>query len=115
MRIAVIHELYGAGAGRCAWDLIGAFRDSHEVQFYPRSENETAKSVLQGLSEFRPDVVHCHSFYGNLPYSILADVANRYPVCFTVHDPRPIGTTETLCWNCDRNDWCLVCPLLSSR
>jgi glycosyltransferase involved in cell wall biosynthesis len=113
MRIAVVHELFGAGAARCAWDLIGAFRASHEVQFYPRTEHETAESVLQGLSEFRPDVVHCHSFYGNLPYSILADIARRFPVCLTVHDPTPIGTIDTVCWTCDHNDWCLACPLLS--
>jgi glycosyltransferase involved in cell wall biosynthesis len=114
MRVAVIHELHEGGAARCAWDLIGAFRDNHEVQFYPRSENETAKSVLEGLSEFRPDVVHCHSFYGNLSYSVLADVANRFPVCLTVHDPRPIGNMDTPCWSCDHNDWCLACPLISS-
>jgi len=53
---------------------------------------ETSEGILEELSKFRPDVVHCHSFYGNLPYEFLPIVSKRYPTCFTVHDPRPIGT-----------------------
>jgi glycosyltransferase involved in cell wall biosynthesis len=71
--------------------------------------------VLDALAEFQPDAVNCHSFYGGLPYEMLAEISNRYATCFTVHDPRPIGTIEPVCWSCERNAWCLRCPLLSSR
>lgn len=64
------------------------------------------------LSEVQPDVVHLHSFYGDLPYEFLADVAGRYPTVMTPHDPRPIGSSVLKCWNCDEFATCFRCPLL---
>ncbi|MEO2032456.1 MAG: hypothetical protein ABGZ35_10265, partial [Planctomycetaceae bacterium] len=65
MRIAIVHENWGAGAARCARDLEEALSQRHEVLFFPRASSpETANSVLLGLSEFKSDVVNCHSSYG---------------------------------------------------
>jgi len=112
MRIAIVHENWGAGAARCARDIEAGLSRNHEVIYFPRNRQENAASILQGLAEFQPDVVNCHSVYGSLPYGTLADISRRYPTCFTVHDTRPVGSVESACWSCDRNDWCLRCPLV---
>jgi glycosyltransferase involved in cell wall biosynthesis len=115
MRIAFVHEIWEAGATRCVRDLERELGQRHEVTFFPREGLDTAESILNALQSFRPDIVHCHSFYSNLPYSFLPRVSKCYPTCFTIHDPRPIGTIEIPCWDCDRNTWCLRCPMLSGR
>jgi glycosyltransferase involved in cell wall biosynthesis len=114
MRIAIVHENWGAGAARCAKDLQRELSRSHEVSYFPRSADETADSILNELSRIKPNIVHCHSFYGNLPYEFLQTVSRRYPTCFTVHDPRPIGTIDLTCWNCQHNATCRRCPLVGS-
>jgi glycosyltransferase involved in cell wall biosynthesis len=112
MRVAIVHENWGAGAARCARDLQAGLTERHEVIYFPRDERENSASVLAGLAEFRPDVVNCHSVYGGLPYGILAEISRKYPTCFTVHDPRPVGALEPICWTCERNTTCLRCPLI---
>jgi glycosyltransferase involved in cell wall biosynthesis len=114
MRIAIVHENWGAGAARCAQDLRRELGRRHEMAYFPRSGEETEETIKKELSVFRPDVVHCHSFYGNLPYQFLGAVSNLYPTCFTVHDPRPIGTLQSECWGCDENATCRHCPLIGS-
>jgi glycosyltransferase involved in cell wall biosynthesis len=117
VRIAIVHENWGAGAARCARDLECELQTrGHDVLFFPRSESaETPESLMDGLASFQPDIVNCHSFYGAFPYKTLPELSNRYPVCLTVHDPRPIGTMETVCWSCDRNAYCLRCPMVQGR
>lgn len=115
MRIAIVHENWGAGAARCAQDLRRELGHRHEVSYFPRSLDETVDSILNEILRIKPDIVHCHSFYGNLPYDFLATVSQRYPTCFTVHDPRPIGTIDLTCWNCQENATCRHCPLVGSR
>jgi glycosyltransferase involved in cell wall biosynthesis len=115
MRLAIVHELWGAGAARCAQDLRRELGRSHDVCYFPRSNAiETSDGILDALIEFKPDIVHCHSFYGNLPYGFLSTVAHRYPTCYTVHDPRPIGTLQSECWRCEENSTCRHCPLVGS-
>src|SRR5690348_9382840 len=116
MRIAIIHENWGAGAMRCAQDLRRELGNRHEICYFPRSDiHETTESILAELLRYRPEVVHCHSFYATLPYEFLAIISKRYPTCFTVHDPRPIGTMEPLCWTCEQNATCRHCPLLGAK
>jgi glycosyltransferase involved in cell wall biosynthesis len=110
LRIAIVNEWYEAGATRCAKDLYREFSRRHSVLYLPRHDHETWATVKKALAEFRPDIVHLHSYYGNLPYSVLARVSWRYPTCFTVHDPRPIGHYYLDCWECSRNRFCLPCP-----
>src|SRR5450432_4329797 len=101
MRLAIIHENWGAGAARCAHDLRRELGHRHQIYFFPRAgEIGSTDDLLKELLLFDPDVVNCHSFYGNLPYDFLATVSKRYPTCFTVHDPSPIGTMESECWEC---------------
>src|SRR5476649_1983410 len=115
MRIAIIHELWGAGAARCAQDLRRELGRAHEICYFPRSNSyETVDGILNELARFVPDVVNCHSFYGNLPYEFLSIVSQRYATVFTVHDPRPIGTLQVECWACDQNAACRRCPLVGS-
>ena len=116
MHIAIIHENYGAGAARCAQDLRRELGGRHEIYYFPRTnDGETAEGILSELSKVRPDVVNCHSFYSHLPYEFLASVSSRYPTCFTVHDPRPIGTMQVVCWTCEENATCLRCPLINRQ
>jgi glycosyltransferase involved in cell wall biosynthesis len=115
MRIAIVHENWGAGGARCAQDLRAGLGRNHDVIYFPRNERENAMSVLDGLAEFRPDVVNCHSFYGSLPYGTLAKISKKYPTCFTVHDPRPVGSIESACPSCEQNAWCLRCPLVKGE
>ena len=115
MKIAIVHENWDAGAARCARDLERGLAASHDVAYFPRDGCSSAHEILRELDSFRPDVINCHSFYSHLPYSFLAKVSKRYPTCFTVHDPRPIGTIDITCWNCDRNTWCVHCPLVGRR
>jgi glycosyltransferase involved in cell wall biosynthesis len=110
----MVHENWGAGAARCALDLKRELGKRHDVLYFPRSPDETMGGILAELSRFQPDVVHCHSFYGNLPYEFLAKVSTRYSTCFTVHDPRPIGTIDLTCWSCQQNSTCRHCPLVGS-
>jgi glycosyltransferase involved in cell wall biosynthesis len=116
MRIAFINQRWGAGAARCVMDLHDRLGARHEVLYFPREgAQETPLTILEALKAFQPDVVNCHSYYGEQPYSLLAEISRRYPVCYTVHDPRPIGTMEVVCWNCERNSTCLRCPLVRTR
>ena len=86
MRIAFVHEIWNAGASRCVHDLERELSACHEVTFFPCEGFNTADLILDGLSSVCPDVVSCHSFYSNLPYSFLPRVSRLYPTCFTVHD-----------------------------
>ena len=112
MKIAIVNEMFEAGATRCARDLVRGLRAEHEARYFPESRGETSGTLLAKLRDYAPDVVHCHSYYGQLPYQFLATVSRRYPTCFTPHDPRPIGTFQTPCWECLRNRTCFNCPLL---
>jgi glycosyltransferase involved in cell wall biosynthesis len=67
---------------------------------------------METLREFKPDVVHLHSYYSDLPYSFIAEVAEKYPVVMTPHDPRPIGNMILECWNCGEFKTCFQCPLI---
>ena len=69
MRIAFVHEIWEAGATRCVRDLERELAHRHEVIFFPREGFNTAQRILDALRSFRPDIVHCHSFYSNLAYS----------------------------------------------
>jgi glycosyltransferase involved in cell wall biosynthesis len=116
MRIAIIHEPWGAGAARCTADLKRELGGKHEILYFPQpGEANTADYILTELTSFRPDVVNCHSFYSTLPYEFLSVISNTYPTCFTVHDPRPIGTMLVPCWNCEQNTTCRGCPMVSPR
>jgi len=113
LKIAIINEICTAGATRCARDLEQYLSLRHTVRYYPRQGKETVLSLLEDLTMFMPDVIHCHSYYGDLPYHLLATLSQKYPTCFTPHDPRPIGTIETACWNCSHYVWCFRCPLVT--
>ena len=112
MRIAIINERWTAGATRCARDLQRGLEKRHTVKYFPEATVPTVPEYLRLLADFKPDVVHLHSYYGDLPYSFLADVAELYPVVYTPHDPRPIGNIMLPCWNCDEYGTCYKCPLL---
>ena len=112
LKIALINEVHTAGATRCAKDLERYLSARHVVRYFPEREKEPTASLLGKLAEFEPDVVHCHSYYGDLPYRFLATVSHRYPTCFTPHDPRPIGTMLPICWECSRANWCFRCHLV---
>ncbi|GAK50567.1 glycosyl transferase, group 1/2 family protein [Candidatus Moduliflexus flocculans] len=118
LKIAIVNEICVAGATRCARDLEKHLSSSHVVRYYPKDETkkETIHSLLNDLAEFAPDVVHCHSYYGDLPYRALQIIASRYPTCFTPHDPRPLGTphpSDTMCWDCPRSHACFRCARVS--
>lgn len=115
MKLAIVHENWDSGAARCARDLERGLSAAHEVVYFPREGCTTASRILGELDAFGPDAVNCHAFYSQLPYSFLARVSRRYPTCFTVHDPRPIGSIEVPCWDCDRNAWCVRCPMVRGR
>jgi glycosyltransferase involved in cell wall biosynthesis len=112
MRIAIVNERWTAGATRCARDLQRGLEARHEVRYYPEDGVLTAEAQLEALREFQPDVVHLHSYYGDLPYSFLAEVAGRYPTVMTPHDPRPVGNVMLACWNCEEYQTCFRCPLV---
>lgn len=115
LNIAIINEKYTAGATRCARDLERHLSGHHSVRYYPRHKDETMASLLEDLNEFAPDIVHCHSYYGDLPYQFLANISHRYLTCFTPHDPRPIGAVHpsyVVCWNCPHNKLCFRCALV---
>lgn len=114
LRIAIVNERWTAGATRCARDLQRELARRHEVRYFPEGEERTVADHLRGLAEFRPDVVHLHSFYGDLPYTFIDEVAQRYPTVFTPHDPRPIGDILLPCWNCEEYGSCFQCPLIGN-
>src|SRR3954465_2135029 len=62
MRIAIIHENWGAGAARCAHDLRANLEHAHDVAYFPKAGAHSRESVLKDLAGFNPDVVNCHSF-----------------------------------------------------
>lgn len=114
MKVAIIHELWGAGASRCVTDLVTHLGAKHAFEFFPKAPNETALDLLRYLDTWEPDVVNCHSFTGHYEYELLNILSHRYPTCFTVHDPRPIGVFDVKCWECNHNRSCFRCPLLSA-
>lgn len=116
MKIAIVNEMCTAGATRCARDLERLLSHQHRFRYYPRCHKETVNSILEDLILFKPDIVHCHSYYGDLPYSFLARISHLYPTCFTVHDPRPVGAvnpSSIVCWDCPRANLCFRCALVS--
>ena len=114
LRIAIVNERWTAGATRCARDLQRELSRRHEVRYFPEGEERTVADHLRGLAEFRPYVVHLHSFYGDLPYPFISEVAQLYPTVFTPHDPRPIGDILLKCWNCEEFQSCFRCPLIGN-
>lgn len=115
LKIAIVNESWTAGATRCARDLEKYLSPRHQMRYYPRQEPETLQTLLDDLQEFSPDVVHCHSFYGDFPYRLLSILSRRYPTCFTPHDPRPTGDIQLACWNCQSTRFCFRCPLVNRR
>lgn len=118
LKIALINDIWPGGAARCARDLAHGLSASHVVRYYPRQGKETVDSILTDLTKFQPDIVHCHGYYGDLPYHFLATISRRYPTCFTAHDPQPIGLIHPSfieCWECPHTKTCLRCPLVSWR
>jgi glycosyltransferase involved in cell wall biosynthesis len=114
MRIAIVNELWTAGATRCARDLQRGLQERHDVRYFPDNVSLTANEQFEQLEAHRPDVVHLHSYYGDLPYDFLARVASRFPTVVTPHDPRPIGDTHLKCWDCDAYRTCFRCPLVGA-
>jgi len=112
MRIAIVNEQWTAGATRCARDLQRGLEANHAVRYFPNGRTLTVEEQLHALEEFHPDVVHLHSYYGDLPYSFLGEVAMRYTTVLTPHDPRPIGSTLLKCWNCEEYRTCFRCPMV---
>ncbi len=112
MRIAIVNEKWTAGATRCARDIQRGLEGTHTVRYFPDGQKLTSETQLAELEQFRPDVVHLHSYYSDLPYSFLAEVASRYPTVMTPHDPRPIGNMLLPCWNCEEYRTCFHCPLI---
>lgn len=115
LRIAIVHENWAAGAGKCARDLERELSRLHQTRFYPRSPFENKLTLFQDLAKFHPDVVHLHSFYAWLDYRALADISRSYPTVYTVHDTRPIGAFDRKCYSCNLNSYCLRCPLVPGR
>ena len=72
LKIAIINEIYTAGATRCARDIEQNLSSTFISQYYPRQGKETVRSLFKGLAEFTPDLIHCHSYYGDFPYAMLA-------------------------------------------
>lgn len=114
MRIAIVNERWTAGATRCARDLQRGLAARHTVAYFPEGTVPSPSEYLNQLADFRPDVVNLHSFFGDLPYSFIADVADRFPVVYTLHDPRPIGNILLPCWNCEAYSSCFQCPIIGN-
>lgn len=114
LRVAIVNEHWTAGATRCARDLQRGLGIRHEVCYFPEKEKLTVETQLAALRDFRPDVVHLHSYYSDLPYAFLAQVAALYPTVMTPHDPRPIGNMMLECWNCSEFRTCFQCPLVGN-
>ncbi len=112
MKIAIVNEQWTAGATRCARDIQRGLSSRHEVRYFPEGKPLGVAGQLAALRDFQPDVVHLHSYYGDLPYSFLAEVAAIYPTVMTPHDPRPIGDTLLKCWGCGEYQNCFNCPLI---
>lgn len=112
MRIAIVSEKWTAGATRCARDLQRGLSVRHEVRYFPDAASLDSAGQMAALRAFKPEVVHLHSYYSDLPYSFLAEVAAEFPVVMTPHDPRPIGTMHLKCWNCPEFKTCFRCPMV---
>jgi glycosyltransferase involved in cell wall biosynthesis len=112
MRIAIVNELWTAGATRCARDLQRGLQGRHDVRYFPEARRLSVEEQLSQLEDFQPDIVHLHSFYGDLPYSILRRISSRYRTVFTPHDPFPIGSHYLECWSCSSFKNCFACPVI---
>ena len=114
MRIAIVNERWTAGATRCARDLQRGLAAHHTVAYFPERAVPSQREYLAQLIAFKPDVVNLHSFFGDLPYSFIADVADLFPVVYTLHDPRPIGNILLPCWSCNAYSSCFQCPIIGN-
>jgi glycosyltransferase involved in cell wall biosynthesis len=112
MRIAIINEQWTAGATRCARDIQRGLENTHDVHYFPNGKKLNVAEQMDALRILRPDAVHLHSYYSDLPYSFLEDVAAEFPTILTPHDPRPIGNMMLECWNCSEFKTCFNCPLI---
>jgi glycosyltransferase involved in cell wall biosynthesis len=66
---------------------------------------------LKVINDFNPDVVHIHNWYNILNYRLIDEIAQVYPIVFTLHDERLLtgGCHNTL--GCGQNlSGCRNCP-----
>lgn len=114
MNIAIVNEYWDAGAARCARALEKFLSGSHHVRYYPRPGADQPETIFADLAAFQPDIVHCHSYYTNLPYRFLADVSHVYQTVFTPHDTRAAGsiTMDPVCYGCQHFNLCFRCAFV---
>ncbi len=116
VRVAIINQLQGGGATTAAKELLewGPGQGVHAT-YFPRGERAESRATLwRELDAFAPDVVHLHCWYQSWEYDLISELASRWPVVFTAHDPYVVNQYGIECWECFRNALCIGCPGLGT-
>ena len=114
VRVAIINQLQGGGATTAAKEVLewGPGKGV-EATYFPRGERaESREALWRELDAFAPDVVHLHCWYQSWEYGLISELAARWPVVFTAHDPYVVNQYGIECWECFRNGFCFGCPAL---
>lgn len=114
VRVAIVNQHHGGGATSAARELLD-WGPEHGVEatYFPRGERpETRSALWRELHAFAPDVVHAHCWYQSWDYGLIAELAARWPLVFTAHDPYVVNQYGIECWECFRNPVCFGCPAL---
>ncbi|MSR75708.1 MAG: glycosyltransferase [Planctomycetes bacterium] len=113
LRIAMLHQHAGGGATVAVHELMAGLRAlGHEVQDLTPARDAPLVALLGRIEAFTPDIVHAHCFYNAMDYASILEVAQRWPLVFTLHDTLPVNQFGPECWECFRNAYCLGCPAL---
>lgn len=115
LRVAMLHQREGGGATVALAELsAGLSALGHEVCVVTPAEGEALSAVMARIDACNPSVVHAHCFYNALAYEDILEVAQRWPLLWTLHDTLPVNQFGPECWECFRNAWCLGCPALGA-
>jgi glycosyltransferase involved in cell wall biosynthesis len=113
LKVALLHHSHGGGATTALKEILswGPTVDVEARWFLAKGSKDPAGFFAE-LEDWRPDLVHLHCWYGDLPYEWLKPMSAKWPTLLTAHDVFPVNQFGPECWECSRNRWCFGCPAL---
>lgn len=113
IKVALLHHTKGGGATTALKEILAwGPTVGVDARWFKVKVGSDPKELFAQLQEWKPDIVHLHCWYGELPYDWLKTLSADWPTVLTAHDVFPVNQFGPECWECTRNRWCFGCPAL---